>query len=149
MKKLTLLLFGIFLLGSGCVVDTPIDSISLPQDYQESEIHLELDNGTLNNFEETVDEVGYEIQGSALEKAVVETDKVIVPAQKDPKPVSTSPSYAPNGTYTNVDGNEVARPYAAPSKPSGASAKCKDGTYSFSQNRRGTCSGHGGVSRWY
>ena len=24
-----------------------------------------------------------------------------------------------------------------------------DGTYSFSENRRGTCSHHGGVSRWY
>lgn len=28
------------------------------------------------------------------------------------------------------------------------SAICKDGTYSYSANRRGTCSGHGGVSEW-
>jgi hypothetical protein len=27
-------------------------------------------------------------------------------------------------------------------------ARCKDGTYSYSQNRRGTCSGHGGVDVW-
>jgi hypothetical protein len=26
---------------------------------------------------------------------------------------------------------------------------CADGTYSFSQHRRGTCSHHGGVARWY
>ena len=32
--------------------------------------------------------------------------------------------------------------------PAGATAECMDGTYSFSQNRRGTCSHHGGVKRW-
>ena len=47
-------------------------------------------------------------------------------------------------TYTNVDGNEVERP---DSSSSGASAKCKDGTYSHSQHRSGTCSGHGGVAQ--
>lgn len=28
-------------------------------------------------------------------------------------------------------------------------ALCKDGTYSYSQNRRGTCSYHKGVKVWY
>lgn len=37
---------------------------------------------------------------------------------------------------------------AAPSHPAGASAICRDGTYSYSQNRRGTCSHHGGVAQW-
>lgn len=32
--------------------------------------------------------------------------------------------------------------------PSGASARCRDGTYSYSRNRRGTCSHHGGVREW-
>jgi hypothetical protein len=32
--------------------------------------------------------------------------------------------------------------------PTGASALCRDGAYSFSQHRRGTCSHHGGVARW-
>ena len=32
--------------------------------------------------------------------------------------------------------------------PLGATARCKDGTHSFSQNRSGTCSGHGGVAQW-
>lgn len=54
----------------------------------------------------------------------------------------------PNGTYTNTAGNEVCRPYDSPSAPAGASAQCKDGSYSFSQTRSGTCSGHGGVSHW-
>jgi hypothetical protein len=50
-------------------------------------------------------------------------------------------------TYTNVDGNQVQRPVAG-SRPSGATAKCQDGTWSFSQHRSGTCSGHGGVADW-
>jgi hypothetical protein len=32
--------------------------------------------------------------------------------------------------------------------PQGASALCRDGTYSYSANRRGTCSWHGGVAQW-
>ena len=50
--------------------------------------------------------------------------------------------------YTNSKGNEVHSPAYAPSAPAGASAVCRDGTYSFSQSRRGTCSHHGGVARW-
>jgi hypothetical protein len=34
------------------------------------------------------------------------------------------------------------------SHPAGASALCRDGTYSYSAHRRGTCSHHGGVSVW-
>ncbi|WP_229859485.1 DUF3761 domain-containing protein [Streptomyces poonensis] len=30
----------------------------------------------------------------------------------------------------------------------GASALCVDGTYSYSQHHRGTCSHHGGVAQW-
>jgi hypothetical protein len=41
------------------------------------------------------------------------------------------------------------KPPAAPSHPAGASAKCKDGSYSYSAHRRGTCSHHGGVAIWY
>jgi len=55
---------------------------------------------------------------------------------------------APEGTYENVDGNIIPSPYYAPSAPAGATAQCRDGTYSFSQNRRGTCSHHGGVAEW-
>ena len=50
--------------------------------------------------------------------------------------------------YTNSFDEIVERPtyYATP--PSDASAVCRDGTYSFSRNRRGTCSHHGGVKKW-
>jgi hypothetical protein len=51
-----------------------------------------------------------------------------------------------NNYYTNSDGNTVHSPAYSNSVPSGATAQCTDGTYSFSQHRQGTCSHHGGVS---
>ncbi|MGN6445408.1 GmrSD restriction endonuclease domain-containing protein [Amnibacterium sp.] len=35
-----------------------------------------------------------------------------------------------------------------PGSPAGATARCRDGSYSFSAHRRGTCSHHGGVAVW-
>jgi len=52
----------------------------------------------------------------------------------------------PNGSYVNSQGNTVCRPSS--SNTGGATAVCNDGTYSYSQNRQGTCSKHGGVARW-
>ena len=37
---------------------------------------------------------------------------------------------------------------AAASPPSGATAICRDATYSYSQHHSGTCSHHGGVAKW-
>ncbi len=37
---------------------------------------------------------------------------------------------------------------AAAAAPPGATALCRDGTYSYSKHRSGTCSHHGGVKRW-
>jgi len=53
------------------------------------------------------------------------------------------------GYYRNVSGRCVLKPTHAPSHPKGATAKCRDGTYSFSQHRSGTCSHHRGVAVWY
>ena len=50
--------------------------------------------------------------------------------------------------YINSRGVRVQSPTYYNKQPAGATALCRDGTYSFSQNRRGTCSGHGGVARW-
>ena len=50
--------------------------------------------------------------------------------------------------YINTAGERVQSPTYYPSVPAGATARCADGTYSFSKNRRGTCSHHGGVARW-
>lgn len=60
-----------------------------------------------------------------------------------------NPSLSNNNYYTNSYGNTVHSPAYSNSRPSAASAQCRDGTYSFSQHRSGTCSHHGGVSTWY
>jgi Protein of unknown function (DUF3761) len=48
---------------------------------------------------------------------------------------STASKSAPTAKAGNTD-------------PTGATAKCKDGTYSKSQHHSGTCSSHGGVAEW-
>lgn len=73
------------------------------------------------------------------------------PAQKTyTAPAQAEPSLSNDNYYVNTAGNTVHSPaYTSDSSvPAGASAQCRDGTYSFSQNRRGTCSHHGGVARW-
>ncbi len=60
---------------------------------------------------------------------------------------SCSTSSKPN-YYTNSYGERVQSPTYYQTAPAGATALCRDGTYSFSRSRRGTCSHHGGVARW-
>jgi Protein of unknown function (DUF3761) len=52
--------------------------------------------------------------------------------------------------YTNSTGQRIHAPAHTLSgnAPAGASAQCRDGSYSFSTHRRGTCSRHGGVAEW-
>lgn len=61
--------------------------------------------------------------------------------------VSPSNNYDSCGQdyYENTDGVCVHDPS---DNPQGATARCGDGTYSYSQHRQGTCSRHGGVSEW-
>ena len=70
-------------------------------------------------------------------------NKIVLNGTKVTAPAASSPSQS--NTYTNVDGNTIESPS---SNQSGATARCKDGTYSHSQHRSGTCSGHGGVAEW-
>lgn len=69
----------------------------------------------------------------------------------------TPPPTTPNesqlvehGSYINKDGVRVHSPAHTRTGdvPAGATAKCRDSTYSFSRHHRGTCSHHGGVSVW-
>lgn len=55
-----------------------------------------------------------------------------------------------HGHYRNAGGNSVHSPAHSRNggPPAGASAKCGDGTFSFSLSHRGTCSRHGGVAEW-
>jgi Protein of unknown function (DUF3761)/Bacterial SH3 domain len=65
-----------------------------------------------------------------------------------PPPRTTTPSGS-GKSYVNVDGVRVPSPVFSETKPDGATARCRDGSYSFSQHRRGTCSHHGGVAEWF
>ncbi len=71
------------------------------------------------------------------------------PAQPTPRQQQKSqPKCTDNGTYVNSKGETVKRPENCSAAPQGATAQCRDGSYSFSQRRRGTCSHHGGVAQW-
>lgn len=107
-----------------------------------------------------------EVAGTKVEKIVVTPTtttsptptptSIFVPTSKPtikPTPAPQVQAPAPVidagcGTYINSAGNEVARPCPANDIPAGATARCRDGTYSYSQSRRGTCSYHGGVAQW-
>jgi len=67
-----------------------------------------------------------------------------------PAPVTPAPTATLSNSnyYVNDAGDSVHSPAYSDDVPVGATAKCGDGTYSFSQSRRGTCSHHGGVARW-
>ncbi len=74
-------------------------------------------------------------------------------AASAPSPVRAAPQESQlveHGHYTNKSGADVHSPAHSVNSqaPVGASARCGDGTYSFSQHRSGTCSHHGGVAAW-
>jgi len=87
-------------------------------------------------------------------KLLKEVERRELEIEKSAKAVAAKSTEASSGSnssskyYTNSEGNRVQSPVRAKSAPAGASAECRDGTFSFSQNRRGTCSHHGGVKRW-
>lgn len=55
-----------------------------------------------------------------------------------PKPVQPATAARSNANPTK----------AANSDPAGATAQCRDGTYSHSRTHQGACSHHGGVAKW-
>lgn len=65
------------------------------------------------------------------------------------KPITPIYRYVYPKYYKNRDGDEIQSPTPYNSAPVGATALCRDETYSFSINRRGTCSHHGGVASWF
>jgi hypothetical protein len=68
------------------------------------------------------------------------------PAPAPPPPTDrVRPAAPPVATGSNATGG-TGKPEN--NDPAGATAKCKDGTYSHSAHRTGTCSRHGGVSQW-
>src|ERR1700675_3386693 len=83
-----------------------------------------------------------------------------VPPQNAPSSSSSSAKEQPteakdkdkncldNGTYVNSKGETVKRPETCASAPKGATAQCRDKSYSLSHTRQGTCSHHGGAAQW-
>jgi len=59
---------------------------------------------------------------------------------------NTSPKVT--ATASPVQGGKTTAESPKSTAPAGATARCRDGTYSYSQNHRGTCSHHGGVAQW-
>ena len=55
---------------------------------------------------------------------------------------------ADSGTKHHKSRHRAASTEKSATAPAGATAQCRDGSYSFSQHRRGTCSHHGGVAHW-
>jgi uncharacterized protein DUF3761 len=52
----------------------------------------------------------------------------------------------PASSGSAMSGGSMSGPAATAGAPAGATAKCKDGTYSMSKTHSGTCSHHGGVA---
>jgi hypothetical protein len=66
------------------------------------------------------------------------------------QPRSAPAPLQPASTPTPKGGAAKAATKSAPAgTPENATAKCKDGTYSFAKTHSGACSHHGGVAEWY
>jgi hypothetical protein len=63
-------------------------------------------------------------------------------------PAAAAPAASTTAAKTSTATKSAPVASASNTDPTGASAKCKDGTYSKSQHRSGTCSSHGGVAEW-
>jgi len=145
MKKLLLFLFLIPLFLAGCTSDyqAPVAEIAPPG-------HV-----TVTATTSTATPVVKKAPVSREPVANTNTAKVAAPAAPSTyqapipaKVISPAPELSNDNSYVNSAGNKVHSPAYSSSIPAGASARCGDGTYSFSQSRRGTCSHHGGVREW-
>lgn len=67
------------------------------------------------------------------------------PAAAPAAPAAAAPAAKPAATMAAA---KPAKSAAMTSSPEGATAKCKDGSFSKSKHHSGTCSRHGGVDSW-
>jgi uncharacterized protein with FMN-binding domain len=66
--------------------------------------------------------------------------------QTNPAPRSTAAESAPAPA---TPAPRTQKPTSTSEHPANATAKCKDGTFSYAAQHRGACSHHGGVAEWY
>jgi len=85
-----------------------------------------------------------------LNSALITPSDAQQPQQSAQNVANGSTTLIEQGSYVNREGDSVHRPAHTVSGavPAGATAQCRDASYSFSENHRGTCSHHGGVARW-
>jgi Protein of unknown function (DUF3761) len=133
-KRLGLILGGVIIAGAIIGVTVASNSSTLPK------------MATLATPTTTV-------ASAATSAATAHTTEVVsAPSQTanayQEAPVPQTAVLSNNNTYVNSDGATVHSPAYANTVPAGASAQCRDGSYSFSKHRSGTCSRHGGVAVW-
>ena len=85
-----------------------------------------------------------------LSFGAIADDKVSAPSPQAQAQASPRSDPQNDKHYMNSDGQVVRSPTktASGKPPAGATAKCRDGTFSFSKHHQGTCSHHGGVADW-
>jgi uncharacterized protein DUF3761/SH3 domain-containing protein len=87
------------------------------------------------------------IHGNVI--VLTQTPATTTTTERADSPVTSSRTRpSTSRSYINVDGERIPSPVFSEERPAGATARCRDGSYSFSQHRRGTCSHHGGVAVW-
>ncbi|WP_156688059.1 DUF3761 domain-containing protein [Mycobacterium sp. Marseille-P9652] len=74
------------------------------------------------------------------------SDGQCIPHPSPGQPSNGTPGLPANGVPGLVGSDGPATGPSGP--PPGATARCRDGDYSYSTHHTGTCSGHGGVSQW-
>ena len=82
--------------------------------------------------------------------ASASTTKIVAPAATGTMPAAatgTAPAAAANNQPHNTT-NPNASAEHPDNNPQGATAQCKDGTYSHATHHQGACSNHGGVAKW-
>ena len=84
-------------------------------------------------------------QGSQTHKQFMTTCLAAGSPGGAPAPVAT-PMAHPN--MTAAPAQQAMSAPAAGAMPTGATAKCKDGTFSMSKHHSGSCSRHGGVAQF-
>lgn len=104
---------------------------SLVKDKFENYLHTQVCGGKMS-----LSDAQTEISSNWLQyySATITTPSVKTSIKVIPKPAATMSS-------TNIK--------TSSGGPSGATALCKDGSYSYSATHTGACSHHGGVAKWY
>jgi hypothetical protein len=83
--------------------------------------------------------------GGVEKKAAKSAAPATPPAASQAQP---APAPAPKAKSPAASSTSAAPANAKNTDPTGAIAKCKDGTYSHAKGHSGACSSHGGVAEW-